>query len=158
MATGLAIGLFFAVMPVPMQMIFAGVIAMRFRSNVPVAMASCWLSNPVTNVPIWAFQLVLGNWIQSLLHLPMPEILGMQKHLPGVGMVHAGTFILGALASGLLLALLAFPLVHLLALLMPQHFPVRPHKAEKVSAFMRKIRAQREARRIARHQQTPPTP
>ena len=149
-ATGLAIGLFFAVMPVPLQMIFAGVIAMRFRSNVPIAMASCWLSNPVTNVPIWAFQLFLGNWLQSFLHLPMPEILGMQKHLPGVGMVHAGTFILGAIASGFLLALLAFPLVHLFALLMPQYLPVRPHKSEKVSAFMRKIRAQREARRQAR--------
>ena len=81
-ATGLAIGLFFAVMPVPLQMIFAGVIAMRFRSNVPIAMASCWLSNPVTNVPIWAFQLFLGNWLQSLLHLPMPEILGMQSIYP----------------------------------------------------------------------------
>lgn len=62
-------------------------------------------------------------------------------------MVHAGTFILGAIVSGFLLALLAFPLVHLFALLMPQHLPVRPNKAEKVSAFMRKIRAQREARR-----------
>lgn len=127
-ATGLAIGLFFSVMPIPLQSIFAGVLAMRSRSNVPFAIGACFLSNPFTNVPIWAAQLFLGNTIQKHLELPMPEILrSMEKTLPHVGTVNAGNFILGALVSGVILALLAYPVVHLFSALMPHHLPVRKY-------------------------------
>lgn len=163
-ATGLAIGLFFAVMPVPMQMIFAGVVAMRFRSNVPIAMAACWISNPVTNVPIWAFQLWLGQWLCDILGVQPPSmpwlkdaITWLQKkdwfEVPIPRFIleaNLSSFLVGAVLSGILLAVLAFALAHAFALWMPHHLPSRRHHPEKVSAFMRKIRAQREARRQTR--------
>ena len=165
-ASGLAIGLFFAVMPLPMQMIFAGVFATRFRSNVPIAMAACWLSNPITNVPIWTFQLWLGKWLCDATGLPVPEMPWLRQAIEWLQhkdwfevpipqfILHAnlGSFLLGALLSGVLFAAAAFGLVHLFALLMPHHLPSRRHQPVKVSAFMRKIRAQREARKLARMQ------
>lgn len=124
-AGGLAVGLFFAVLPVPIQSLFAAVVAMRIRANVPFAMAACWLSNPFTNVPIWAGQMFLGNWIQDRLHLPMPSILSMEKHFNDLGTVHLGNFLLGSVVSGVLLALAAYPIVHLFSAIMPHHLPVR---------------------------------
>jgi uncharacterized protein (DUF2062 family) len=171
-ATGLAIGAFFAVMPLPLQMLFAGVVAMRFRSNVPIAMAACWLSNPLTNLPIWGFQLWLGTWLCDLTGLPMPSMPWLRNAIDWLRqkdwfevpipefIAHAnlGSFLLGAVVSGFLFAAIAFPLVHLFALLMPHHLPSRRHHPVKVSAFMRKIRAQREARKQARSQQKPRLP
>lgn len=127
-ATGLAVGLFFGMLPMIPQSIFAGIVAMWMRANVPFALAATWLSNPLTNVPIWAAQLWLGNWLQSHLNLPIPEVLGMTKPIPGLGVVNAGNFILGAGVSGLLLGALAFPLVHLFSALMPHHLPRRRAK------------------------------
>lgn len=121
-ANGLAVGLFFAVLPIPAQSIFAAIAAMRMRSNVPFAMAACWLSNPFTNVPIWIGQLFLGNWVHSTFDLPLPQ---GQIQLPGFGTVPVGNFVLGSVVSGLLLALLAYPLVHLFSAILPHHLPVR---------------------------------
>ena len=48
-ATGLAIGLFFSMVPLIPQSIFAAILAMRVKANVPMAMAACFISNPFTN-------------------------------------------------------------------------------------------------------------
>lgn len=160
-ATGLSIGMFFAVMPVPLQMLFAGVVAMRFHSNVPLAMAACWLSNPLTNVPIFIAQYWLGSKFAAAVGLDLPDIAWFKNFLIWVNesdwfkvpvpqaILHgnAGDFFLGTLISGILLAALTFPLVHLFSALMPHHLPASTHRTTKVSAFMRKIKAQREARK-----------
>lgn len=130
-ATGLAVGCFFALMPLPLQMIFAGTAAMRMHGNVPIAMATCWATNPVTNLPIWTIQIMLGNWIQDHLHLPMPMILSMEKKFDHIGSVNAGNFFLGSFVSGLLVAMLAFGLVHLFAAIMPHHLPTRKRLERK---------------------------
>jgi uncharacterized protein (DUF2062 family) len=163
-ATGLPIGMFFALVPVPMQMIFAGIVTMRFKANVPVAMAACWLSNLATNGPIFLGQLWLGNRIAEFFGLDLPEITWFKDFLFWLSESHwfkvpipdfilnanSGNFILGIFASALLAAAVTFPLVHLFSAIMPHHLPVRPLRNAKVSSFMRKIRAQREARRLAK--------
>lgn len=163
-ATGLSIGMFFAVMPLPMQMLFAGVVAMRLQSNVPIAMAACWISNPLTNVPLFAGQLWLGSHLSGFLGLEFSDIQWVKNFLNWVDnadwfkvpipdlIMHAnsGDFLIGALASGILLAGVTFPLVHLFSAVMPHHLPARPHRSLKVSSFMRKIKAQRAARKQAK--------
>jgi uncharacterized protein len=160
-ATGLTIGMFFAVMPVPMQMIFAGVLAMRLRSNVPIAMAACWLSNPLTNIPLFIGQLWLGNEIAAAtgIHLPdaqwfkdlmkwLNESSWLKVSIPDFILnANSGNFILGAVVSGVLLAAVTYPLVYLFAVWMPHHLPARPNRNAKVSSFMRKIRAQLDAKK-----------
>lgn len=124
-ASGLAIGLFFSMMLMPFQMIAAGVIAMRLRVNVPFAVAACWVSNMLTHVPIWLAQEWLGDWMRESLGFPMPNFIEKVSFtVPEVGEVNAASFILGMMASGILLALLAYPLVHVMAAFMPTYLPV----------------------------------
>lgn len=123
-ATGLAIGLFFSMMLMPLQMIAAAIIAMRVRANVPFAMAVCWITNPVTNVPVWLAQFRLGQWMRDTLSVPMPGfITKVSFDVPGAGSLNAASFILGMITSGILLALLAYPLVHLFSAILPHHLP-----------------------------------
>ncbi|MCF7732602.1 MAG: DUF2062 domain-containing protein [Akkermansiaceae bacterium] len=123
-ATGLSAGLFFSMMPVPFQMVFAALVAARFRGNVPIAMGACWLSNPLTQVPIWLFQFRMGDWLRHFLSIPMPEFLvRVDLELAGAGSLNAAGFVLGFITCGVVLALAAFPLTHLFSLLMPHHLP-----------------------------------
>jgi uncharacterized protein (DUF2062 family) len=125
-ANGLAIGLFFSMMPMPFQMIPAMILAMRFRANIPFAVAGCWLTNPVTTGPVLWGQFVLGQWLRDSLSVPMPHFLAtVALHVPGVGTLNAASYILGMIVSGVIMAMCAYPLVHLFSALMPHHLPVR---------------------------------
>jgi uncharacterized protein (DUF2062 family) len=134
-ASGLSIGLFFSMMPMPFQMVAAAIIAMRFRVNIPFAVAACWVSNVFTHVPIWLAQEWLGDWMTKSLGFPMPGFLSkVHFQVPEAGEINAASFLLGMLVSGILLALTAYPLVHLFSAVMPQHLPVlkrREHRMPK---------------------------
>ena len=125
-AAGLAIGLFFSMMPMIPQSIIAAILAMRVKANVPFAMAACWISNPLTNVPFWVAQIRLGQWLIDVLSLPVPHFLDKaHTSLPGVGTMSVSNFIVGFVAMGVLFALSAYPLTHLFSAILPQHLPVR---------------------------------
>jgi uncharacterized protein len=126
-ALGMAIGLFFSMLLLmPFQMLGAAVLAMRFGANIPFAMAACWLSNPVTCVPLVLAQFRLGEWLRLSLGLPMPEFLERaQLTIRGAGTLDAASFVLGSLTMAVVLAASAYPLVHLFSAVLPQHLPVR---------------------------------
>ena len=133
-ANGLAIGLFFSMIPMIPQAIISAIIAMRAKANVPFAMAACFVSNPITNLPIWAAQVKLGAWLYHF--LPIPEdFLPGHFTVPGVGLVSAATILLGVVASGVVLALISYPLVHLFSALMPHHLPVLRRKAVRTAVM-----------------------
>ncbi|MEX1048145.1 MAG: DUF2062 domain-containing protein [Akkermansiaceae bacterium] len=114
-ASGLAIGLFFSMMLMPFQMIPAALIAMRARSNVPFAVIGCWITNPFTTPAVLIAQFQLGEWMRETFPVPTPAFLDLK----------ATSFIIGMITTGVVLALLAYPIVHLFSLLLPQHLPVR---------------------------------
>lgn len=125
-AAGSAIGAFFSMIPIPVQFLGAALVATKCRGNVPFAMGICLLSNPFTTLPIWSAQLWLGNLIQKHLPVSMPSILtNVETTLPGLGMVNAGGFIVGLLASACLLSIAAFALVYGFATLFPRYLPVK---------------------------------
>lgn len=131
-AAGLAIGMFFSLMPMPFQSVVAILLAMRFRANVPFAFAACWISNPVTTPAILFGQFFLGDWLRHSLGVPMPHFLSqVQFHVPKVGMFNAASFVLGTMVSGVIAALLSYPLVHAFSALLPQHLPVRRLRKKK---------------------------
>jgi uncharacterized protein (DUF2062 family) len=133
-ASGLAIGFFFSMMLMPFQMIAAALIAMRSRVNIPFAVAGCWVSNVFTHVPIWMAQEWLGDWMRNSLGFPMPKFLTtVHFSVPEVGEINAGSFILGMMVSGILLALISYPLVHLFSAIMPQHLPVLKRRVARKS-------------------------
>ena len=63
-----AIGLFFAMLPIVGQMALAALVALWVRVNLPVAVACTWVSNPLTFVPIYYPAYKLGALL-----LGMPE-------------------------------------------------------------------------------------
>lgn len=61
-AGGLAVGLFTAFTPtIPFHMLLAAVGAILFRVNLPLALAACWVTNPLTAVPIFVAARNLGK-------------------------------------------------------------------------------------------------
>lgn len=72
---GLGLGVFCALLPVPLQMIFASVMCIWKRANIPVAVAACWLSPPVTPfLVVLPIQVALGHWIFESLGLPASSL------------------------------------------------------------------------------------
>jgi uncharacterized protein (DUF2062 family) len=131
-AAGLSIGLFFSMILMPFQMIPAALLAMRAKANIPFAMAACWVTNPVTLGPVLWGQCALGQWMRDALGVPMPHFIShVSFHIPDVGSVNAASFILGMMTSSVLLALCAYPIVHVFSAIMPQHLPVRRRRARQ---------------------------
>lgn len=62
-AGGVSIGLFFAFVPVPFQMLLAAATAVAFGRNLPIAVLMVWVSNPVTMAPLFFAAYKLGTWI-----------------------------------------------------------------------------------------------
>jgi uncharacterized protein (DUF2062 family) len=75
-----AIGLFCGLIPGPLQMIGAALLAMLLRVNLPVALLITLYTNPFTIVPLYAIAYELGAWVSgarsglSVEHLAFPEM------------------------------------------------------------------------------------
>lgn len=63
-AGGLSLGLFIAFTPtIPFQMILATGGALFFRVNLPVALAACWITNPLTFLPVYMSAWKVGKYV-----------------------------------------------------------------------------------------------
>ena len=62
-ATAVAIGLFAAFIPVPIQMILAAAGAVAFGCNLPVSVVVVWISNPITMAPLFFAAYKFGAWL-----------------------------------------------------------------------------------------------
>ncbi len=64
-AGGVAIGLFCGLIPGPLQMISAAILAILFRVNLPVAAFTTLYTNPLTIVPLYALAYEFGKWVSG---------------------------------------------------------------------------------------------
>ena len=117
-ARGFAVGLFWAFMPVPGQSIFAAVSCIWLRVNVLVAMATTWITNPLTAVPFvltahWVGTLILGPDSlpppdpATLAHVDLSTLETLRegwRELRALG----GAFLLGSLVMSTVSALVGF--------------------------------------------------
>ncbi|MBE0536235.1 MAG: DUF2062 domain-containing protein [Phycisphaerae bacterium] len=63
-AGGLSLGLFVAFMPtIGIQMIMVTIGALYFKVNLAIALAACWVTNPLTAFPIYTAAWRLGRYI-----------------------------------------------------------------------------------------------
>lgn len=62
-AKAFAVGLFFAFVPVPFQMVLSAGVAIIVHANLPLSIALVWLTNPITMPAIFYFCYLVGTWI-----------------------------------------------------------------------------------------------
>lgn len=68
---GVAIGLFWAMMPIPGQIIAAAITAIFLRLNLPLSIIFVWVTNPITIAPIYYLAYKLGS---VLLDKPIEKV------------------------------------------------------------------------------------
>ena len=79
-AGGVAIGLFCGLIPGPLQMISAALLAVLLRVNLPVAAFTTLYTNPFTIVPLYVLAYELGAWVSGtrsgavMTQLSFPEL------------------------------------------------------------------------------------
>lgn len=57
------VGLFFAFWPVPFQMFLAAAAAIPLRVNLPLSIATVWVSNPITMPPLFYLAYLVGSTV-----------------------------------------------------------------------------------------------
>ena len=57
------IGLFVAMLPIPSQMLAAGLLAIWLNANLPISVSLVWITNPLTMAPVFYFNYLIGNYI-----------------------------------------------------------------------------------------------
>lgn len=73
---GVAIGMFWAFIPMPFQMLPASIFCWLIRGNLPVAVLCVWITNPLTLPPILLLEYRLGDLILTLLaSAPVADIV-----------------------------------------------------------------------------------
>lgn len=73
----MAIGLFMALIPMPMQMAASAAVAVPSRANLPISVGLVWLTNPVTMPPVFYAQYKIGTWLLGTPERSMPMELSL---------------------------------------------------------------------------------
>ena len=119
-ASGLSVGLFCAMLPIPFQTLISALGAMRTKANIPVAMAACWVTNPFTHPPLIAFQIYLGGWLRQYININLP--FDKPAKISFLGMKVQGSpadFTVGFLTTAIILSILAYPIVYAISAFLP---------------------------------------
>lgn len=64
-AGAVAVGMFCGLIPGPFQMFGAGLGAILFRINLPLALITTFYTNPLTIVPLYVVAFELGQWVMG---------------------------------------------------------------------------------------------
>ncbi|MDQ6993795.1 MAG: DUF2062 domain-containing protein [Mariprofundus sp.] len=107
-ATAFAVGLFFAFIPVPFQMVLAAGGAIMFNGNLPISVAMVWLTNPLTMPPIFYVAYLFGAWMMDIPKGNFSfESLSVEWLQSGLASAWQ-PFLLGCLMMGVISAILGY--------------------------------------------------
>lgn len=106
-AGSFSLGLFNAFVPVPFQMLLSALGAIFFRVNLPIALGTVWITNPVTIPPMFYFTYLVGTWIMGT---PAQEVQFELSYewLTGGLMAIWQPFLLGCFVTGTVAALIGY--------------------------------------------------
>ncbi|MEQ9670528.1 DUF2062 domain-containing protein [Coleofasciculus sp. G2-EDA-02] len=107
-ARGLACGVFAGLFPLfGLQTILGICLALIFRGNKIIAAAGTWVSNPLTYVPIYAFNFHVGQWL--LQENGLTDIsLGSWQEFKELGSEIIGTLFVGCFTVGMVGAISSY--------------------------------------------------
>ncbi len=115
-AKALFIGMFWMMIPMPFQMIPAAIMCVMFRANIPLAITCVWISNPVTWIPIYFSNYVLGTILLNE-HINISDGNSCANYV----LDHIDDFwqplYLGSFVGGILLGLGCFIFIHILRII-----------------------------------------
>lgn len=108
-----ALGLFCAFIPMPIQMWIAALGAILFRVNILISVPVVWLTNPITIPPMFYFCYLVGVWT---LNTPRGEFnFELSFHWLSNELLHIWQpFLLGCFIVGTLSAIIGFVTIRLL--------------------------------------------
>lgn len=116
-AGGVAAGMFGGLIPGPLQMLTAAILAIVFRVNLPVAVVTTLYTNPFTWGPLILAAYAIGSWVTGGNGAPTPhlnfnfETQNWTEFLPSfwTWLLSLGeTFLIGNLILALVLAILGY--------------------------------------------------
>ena len=111
-ARAMAVGLFAAFIPIPMQMLLAASLAIPVRGNLPISIGLVWLTNPITMPPVFYCTYKLGAWMMQLPAISLPEHLSLEWITSELGALWQ-PFLLGSFVTGVVCAALGYSLTML---------------------------------------------
>jgi hypothetical protein len=112
-AKAFAVGLFFAFVPVPFQMVLAAGLAIIVHSNLPISVALVWITNPLTMPPIFYFCYKVGAFLLGVHEKPFVFEASWQWVVNSIETI-GPAFLLGCGVSGIFFAALGYFSIHLL--------------------------------------------
>ncbi len=107
------VGIFWAFIPMPLQMVGAAITAIPMRVNLPISVALVWLTNPLTIPPVFYATFEFGCWLlgrPGLSHEFHPTLEWLSESL---GEIWEPLY-LGSILSGLVFGALGFIVIRLL--------------------------------------------
>lgn len=111
---GITVGLFWAMQPMPFQMIPSALCAYLLRANLPLALACVWISNPITMAPMMFFNYFIGVYLLNMPLLPFGfSVLSLSDWWQVLQTVWQ-PLLLGSLVVGAISAALGFMLVNII--------------------------------------------
>ena len=106
-ARAMAVGLFSAFIPLPMQMLLSAGLAIPVRANLPISIGLVWLTNPITMPPVFYCTYKVGTWVLNTPPLQMPSEITMNWITERLSTLWA-PMLVGSLISGIVLAILGY--------------------------------------------------
>ncbi|AEI36177.1 DUF2062 domain-containing protein [Francisella salina] len=121
-ARGVFVGFFWMMIPLPLQTTPVVISAIILRANIPIAISTVWISNPLTWVPMY-----LGNYIFGCFLLGEQVYISDWETFDSYMLNHLHEFwkplFLGSFVAGLLVASAGYMAVHVLRIV--NHFLVK---------------------------------
>ncbi len=81
------VGIFFAFIPMPFQMVAAAVVGVFVHSNLPISIGLVWISNPITIPPIFYFTYKVGTEVLDMPVRPLEIELSVDWALTKLGAI-----------------------------------------------------------------------
>ncbi|MDH0304512.1 MULTISPECIES: DUF2062 domain-containing protein [unclassified Pseudomonas] len=106
-ARAMGVGLFAALIPIPMQMLLAAALAIPVRGNLPIAVSLVWLTNPLTMPPVFFVTYMTGAWLMQVPPRTLPEEITVDWVTDQLATIWQ-PFLLGSVVCGVVLGVLAY--------------------------------------------------
>ncbi|MDB6445461.1 MULTISPECIES: DUF2062 domain-containing protein [Pseudomonas] len=106
-ARAMAVGLFAAFLPIPLQMLLAAALAVTVRGNIPIAVSLVWLTNPITMPAVFFCTYQTGAWLMDVPARTLPDELTWAWITDQLSTLWR-PFLLGSVVTGLVLGVLAY--------------------------------------------------